>query len=242
MPMPLNIGTSRALLGTRRGPVLWLRRGADQFTDANATIPATTGDAVAAWKDGTIVFVQSTSALRPIRQAGGELLVDGAQTQRIAAFEPITLVSRSTFALAVWVRPTVDGFIYDKNSAGTITTRDYWIATASGAFTFGVATNNGGTIVNATATSGVFASAWRLVVGTIGGSVIRLFVDGTEHGSAALTFPLNSPTSGGITIGARSNNTLPLSGSIGDIRVWHRALDAAEIAALWTAERGSYGV
>jgi hypothetical protein len=219
---------------------LWLRRGANQFTDVGATVPATTGDAAAAWRDRDIIASQSTLANRPTRQAGGELLF--ASGKRMGVVNDVTHM-RAGFSVAVWVNPVVQEtsrIIIARDTTSGNSIREWYFLCNP---TFAVATTTGSIVSNGGG-SGLLPG-WHLVIGTFTGSRLFLSIDGADPGEGsnwALQNILATPASAepmniSSPVGGREYNA-----RYGDIRIWHRALNASEIAALFAAERGSYGV
>ena len=79
---------------------------------------------------------------------------------------------------------------------------------------------------------------WVHLVVARDGLILKIFIDGTLNGSATGT---KSPTTGPSTFvlvgGQTSWPNGNLHGSIDDVRVYNRALSAAEVAALYDAER-----
>jgi hypothetical protein len=77
-------------------------------------------------------------------------------------------------------------------------------------------------------------SGWHLVTGTYDGATARLYVDGTLVASETFTAPPNTsfPLYIGRYYGAGGYNW---SGGIDEVRLYNRALTAAEVAALFTS-------
>jgi prepilin-type N-terminal cleavage/methylation domain-containing protein len=80
-------------------------------------------------------------------------------------------------------------------------------------------------------------NAWQYLVGTFDGRYLRIFINGTQTGVTDLgasgnTIGYNSNTT---YIGRYGNNYFP--GLIDDVRIYNRALSAAEIQALYNAEK-----
>jgi hypothetical protein len=76
----------------------------------------------------------------------------------------------------------------------------------------------------------VSISTWHFVALTTSGSNITLFLDGNSS-AFVVSYPLS--VTGAIKIGARGDYNGPLSGLIDDVRIYNRALSAAEISALY---------
>lgn len=78
---------------------------------------------------------------------------------------------------------------------------------------------------------------WMHLAGTYDGAVMRLFVDGVEIGSRPLTGNIRTDDNP-VTIGGEENNPVQgdveneLDGYVDDVRIYSRALSAAEVAEL----------
>lgn len=85
------------------------------------------------------------------------------------------------------------------------------------------------------ATVSVFATpvvlgAWTHLACVYDGATLRLFLDGTEVGSAPASGPVLTDNALPMGIGDTSPDFLePLAGAVGGLRVWSRALDPAEL-------------
>jgi hypothetical protein len=240
--------TGRAIfLGDQgRDPTLalWLRRGVDQYTDVAASTPASTGNAVAAWRDRDIIATQATVAARPTRQAGGELAFTDNNWLQAANQE--SLSQRAGFTVAVWANQSAQGL---RTVVGKDTTsganRDWLIASAvngagSGFYTF----NDSGIPAHAPLSSPIIIDQWTMIMATIStdGASAQCWRNGVTQPSVALTGTRRTSAAnffvGGVSVPAVAR----YFGFVSDIRIWHRALGASEIAALFAAERGRYGV
>jgi hypothetical protein len=78
------------------------------------------------------------------------------------------------------------------------------------------------------------------------GPTMYLYVNGVQVGSATLGEDIG-PSGAPLRIGARGDIELApttefLTGSVGSAKVFARAMTAAEILSMFTAERGAYGV
>ena len=221
---------------------LWFRRGVDMFTDTAATVPANTGDAVAAWQSGEILAIQATLGNRPVRQPGGELLFGGVtdSIQFLRATNDATLM-RVGFTVAVWVDPAAavaSRIIVGRDTTSGNTIREWYLLSNP---VFAVAASSGGLV--STGSGSGLATGWHLVIGTFDGTRVRVSLDGADPGIGAefltsLAAPAPAePMSISSSVGGRQYNA-----RYGDVRIWHQALSADDIATLFAAERGSYGV
>jgi len=86
---------------------------------------------------------------------------------------------------------------------------------------------------------GIWDGGWHHIVGTYDGSVVRLFVDGSEIGTAnigpsAIAYG-TAVFLGDLSIGSYGDLNPALAdwrGDIDEVGIWNRALSAAEVAAL----------
>ena len=82
--------------------------------------------------------------------------------------------------------------------------------------------------------TGQFAAGqWYMVTRTYDGSYLSVFINGRL--SASLETPEEVPT--GINIGANGKGQFGLNGSLDDVRIYNRALSAAEVKALYEFEK-----
>ena len=83
---------------------------------------------------------------------------------------------------------------------------------------------------NRTAEGGVAlpANVWTHLAGTYDGATVRLFVNGTQVASAAITGAIATST-GALRIGGNSMWGEYFQGTIDEVRIYNRALTPAEI-------------
>jgi hypothetical protein len=137
------------------------------------------------------------------------------------------------FTIAVWVRIDTGNVL----GTGTILTKQNWqgysIEKRSNAgFNFYLKSNNLASVTIPTSGQG----DWYHVTATYDGAEMKLYVNGVLDGGpfALVTTPASTdPLLIGKGTGA-SGNTGPLQGSIDDIRIYNRALDAGEVATLYS--------
>jgi VCBS repeat-containing protein len=78
--------------------------------------------------------------------------------------------------------------------------------------------------------SSVSTTTWTHLAVTYDGAMLRLFVNGTQVATRALTAPITAST-GALRIGGNSVWTEFFQGRIDEVRIYNRALSAAEIQA-----------
>jgi hypothetical protein len=92
---------------------------------------------------------------------------------------------------------------------------------------------NGSSFTTITANNGAVGS-WMLVTGTWNGTTASLYINGSLSTSTAFS-GLTYGTSN-LGIGADPGGGNSFSGLIDEVRIYNRALSAAEVAALYNAE------
>ena len=99
----------------------------------------------------------------------------------------------------------------------------------------------GGADVNIADTSNHALNTWIQVVGTYDGATKKIYVNGVLKNSSAQTGVLGSP-GGTPKIGTYQGTNYCMSGKIGDVKIYNRALTADEITTNFNALRGRYGI
>ncbi|MGW6003977.1 LamG-like jellyroll fold domain-containing protein [Oerskovia enterophila] len=169
--------------------------------------------------------------------AGGRSAVrfDGA-TGKVSIPDADGLDVSSALTVAAWVRPEQVATQYVVKKASPSATDGYELGLSSAGKAFlrlNQATSGDTYRVNATSTYPSNGTTWVHLVGTYDGQRMRLYVDGVEQGSAA------GPAAVGVNtlpllLGGQPGGTLPLKGAVDGVRLYDRALSAAEVVALRT--------
>lgn len=163
---------------------------------------------------------------------------DGVVVNNAPALEPAVLT------LEAWVRasatPAAGASLIAKGVAGCDGPA-FGLRVGPGGGIELVIAGGAGSAVSAEAPTTTWDDAWHHVAGTYDGTNLRLYVDGAETGTAASaggTAPgYEGVLDNGFRIGASlpavggCDATPPFAGAIDDVRLWDRALSAAEIAA-----------
>jgi concanavalin A-like lectin/glucanase superfamily protein len=111
---------------------------------------------------------------------------------------------------------------------------------AGGVISFGAAV--GGRLREVVATAAVPTGSWHHVAGTFNGTELAIYIDGKPAGSAAVSGSLSPSTGTNLMVGADPINPVSkFTGAVDEVRVYSRALSAAEIAAACAAGDAAYG-
>ena len=78
---------------------------------------------------------------------------------------------------------------------------------------------------------------WHLIVGTFSSGSARVYIDGQLDNSATLAFTSVGAPTLNTRIGMFANGNAPYSGILDDVRIYSRALSAAEIKAIYDATK-----
>jgi parallel beta-helix repeat protein len=89
--------------------------------------------------------------------------------------------------------------------------------------------NNGSTVKQAVTTTDITEQRWYHIVGTYDGSFIRIYVDGIEENNADMTGNI-AGSAANLGIGSEGDGGLPFNGTIDEVSIWSRALNASEIS------------
>ena len=146
------------------------------------------------------------------------------------------------FTLALWLNCESVGFRYLMCRGLTDTDGWEWAVDPNSAL--GFRSNQAGAHQGTTSANGVVTiGAWRFLAMTRSGAVVRPYVDGVARLGTAGTHinPLTSARELHVGI-ADSEAAGFLDGAIWRPRIWARALMAQEIARIFNAERGLFGV
>jgi chitodextrinase len=157
---------------------------------------------------------------------GNALVFNGASAQVTIPDAP-SLRLTTAMTLEAWVFPTQTptGWraIVDKNVDGY-----YLMASTDHGNVPGVGGNWTNGNRNVFGPSVIPVNAWTHLATTFDGSTIRLFVNGVQVASVAQTAPL-APTADTLQIGADAYVGENFAGLIDEVRIYNRALSAAEI-------------
>jgi hypothetical protein len=131
----------------------------------------------------------------------------------------------ANYTVMAWVKRTsnaLDGWICELKASGS---GDRGILFLGGNIQ-SRARNSGGTVVAATVAQ-PSAGTWYHAAGSYDGTTLRLFINGTQVATAALTAPLKTTSTGSHLLDALGSDTI-----IDDVRYYDTALAAGEISTL----------
>lgn len=177
---------------------------------------------------------------------GQALYFNGTASNAVTASIDNSFMS-SGFSVAAWFKTDGDttvGTIF-RSTASDPANQDVgfdvsWTSNVGGEsnrnkLAFGARTASSWTNQFAVGTSNVNDSRWHLGVGTFDGTTFRVYVDGVLEGSRVPDNPFVTSTAP-WSIGRYGPSIAePFRGQIDDVRVYNRALSAAEIRDLYTA-------
>jgi hypothetical protein len=189
---------------------------------------ATTADASGAGLNGTITGATWTTSGR----FGNALSFNGLSDWVTVADSP-ALRFTSGMTIEAWVYPTAIGggawrTVVMKEAAGdlsyTLYADDSTPSRPAGYI------NRGGTHVSVTGTAPLPLNTWSHIAVTYGGGNLRFFLNGTQLATRAQTGNISTSTNP-LRIGGNSPWGEFFTGRIDEVRLYNRALTAAEIAA-----------
>ena len=122
---------------------------------------------------------------------------------------------------------------YNANIAGQ---RGWIIRVDSGVFS-GFIDLPGANIIGATTMS---AGAWHHITMVRNGNNGYVYLNGTQDGTASGLSALNATSNIVLEIGAQGKGVGPFGGSIDEVRIYNRALSAAEVANLYESAKRTY--
>lgn len=137
-----------------------------------------------------------------------------------------------TFSL--WIDPSATGTTYLLNTWLGSPTGIVFGLTGSPGVQFAM-TPQGGSYTSASTSSYPSLNSWSLITGTYNGTKASLYINGILVGTGSATSGLTPAGSSNLIIGKKSDsasNYFP--GLIDDVRIYNRALSAAQIAAMYS--------
>jgi hypothetical protein len=148
---------------------------------------------------------------------------------------PAPVGSESALTISCWVNTTNTG-TRGLVSKGTGGFSDFVLFGNLSPYKIGIflqtTTANSGNVYSTTTLND---GKWHFMTASWDGSNVRLYVDGSLEGSAAITGTLNNSESN-MYIGAYSDDDNYLDGNLANVAIWNRALTSDEInTAMWAS-------
>jgi hypothetical protein len=165
-------------------------------------------------------------------RSGQAVLLDGVNDYvALPTFD----VTGSALTLAAWVRAGSVATTDQRFISKTTGTTNYWtLGTNGSAFRFRLRTGTSTTTLDG---GTLPLTTWSHVVATYDGTTMRLFVNGVQQvGTAAKSGALATSATAPVSIGRNPTGTAGanyFNGAIDDVRMFARALTAAEVTALY---------
>jgi hypothetical protein len=172
----------------------------------------------------------------PFGRYGGAMEFKGNASEYLSVPDSSELDFEEEFTLEAWVRPsTVENFyapVITKLAGGGGHTNSFSYGLYAGDWEhhpFGEVENPLGTGTNVTSPEAITAKTWTHLAFTFDGGMMRLYVDGELVDEYAADPPVT--TEGELEIGAETEHGDHFEGRIDEVRIYGRALDAAEVDA-----------
>ncbi len=93
----------------------------------------------------------------------------------------------------------------------------------------------------ATSSTTITAGQWIFVAGVYNGSTLKVYQNGVEVGSVALTGTVSTSGSVGVRIGSNPSNVDFFDGTIDEVAIFNKALTAAQLLEIYKVGRGLVG-
>ncbi len=168
----------------------------------------------------------------------GQALSFNGSSQYGYAPDHLSLDIENQITLAAWIKPTVNGtqYLVKKGIRNTASGYELSLATATtstGAFFFRI-NDNTTCRVDLTIPYANYFGSWVHVAATYDHINLHIYVNGVQVDDALTPCAVNIISNSNVlAIGAQSDGTSNFTGSMDDVRVYNRALSAAEIEALF---------
>jgi hypothetical protein len=180
-------------------------------------------------------YGSATSSAKTIGKLGQGLVFNGTNNY-VNAGNTASLSISGNITVALWAKWTASGDFYvalSKNDSGANQNGyAFWTHAFFGqqmVFQIGDNTTRHIEVLSGgTPNDG----RWHHFVGTWDGAIVRVYLDGVEGGNDAYTYTLVS-SAFPLNIGKNANGAEYFPGSLDDVRVYNRALSAAEIKQLY---------
>jgi hypothetical protein len=164
---------------------------------------------------------------------GGGMNFNGTN-QRVTVADNNSLDFTNQITLAAWIRPGKLDTQYPINKAAYDSVDGYELSLSSSGkvfVRFNQASADNTYRLNSNTSYPTDGNTWMHVVATYDGTTIKLYINGVLDASVDKTLTIATNTLP-LTFGSDTQNAAPFQGGMDDVRVYGRALSAAEVAAL----------
>ena len=194
-----------------------------------------------AGNDDNGLFGNGTVANMPVYDFynNGTLRFDGVNDYIFLNNSQLNIASSIT--VEAWVKYNVQGG-YNARAYSVITCKGYpwtWLLEdQSGQFNFRISTSvTADSNVNSSYSHGL--NTWNHVVGTYDGASQKIYVDGILRSSTSLSGTINVSSNDAL-VGTYNYGDYCLTGNVGVVRVYQKALSAAEVAQNYEAQKSKF--
>lgn len=207
--------------------------------DGNTTnwLTGTTRDLSNNSINGSLVGLSTTTS-SVAGKIGGALKFSSASAQEVSLGTTpanITFAYNQPFSISLWAKAsaTVGSGVFNRmvSTSATSNRFEYFVMASNNAFSFNVGKNG---IGDASVAGPTFVlGQWYHLIGVYNGTNINFYINGVSVGTAAYTYGALSNPDGILSIGGGGAAGNTFDGSIDDVRIYNRALSAAEAAQLY---------
>ena len=194
-----------------------------------------------AGNDDNGLFGNGTVANMPVYDFynNGTLRFDGVNDYIFLNNSQLNIASSIT--VEAWVKYNAQGG-YNARAYSVITCKGYpwtWLLEdQSGQFNFRISTSvTADSNVNSSYSHGL--NTWNHVVGTYDGTSQKIYVDGILRSSTSLSGTINVSSNDAL-VGIYNYGDYCLTGNVGVVRVYQKALSAAEVAQNYEAQKSKF--
>jgi len=197
-----------------------------QFEDSGSTVLDSSGNQNhGSLQDGARVGVGHTGSGLLVSQSGHSAVIPHA----------LNLMPAQQITVAAWIAPIAKGtqVVVSKATIDAVDGYELTLSNAGKVFVRFNQKSAGDSLRVDSATSYATNGSWLHVAATYDGSTIRLYVNGQLESAKAASLSIN-PNVLAVGIGAEASGARGMRGRIDDVLIAGRALNASEIAALFS--------
>lgn len=146
--------------------------------------------------------------------------------------------SYSALTVCSWAKISSTGTtptIAAQSDSGISTNNMWSIGFSTGATTPTASLRLGGTTYTATSATALGTGTWGHICATYDGNDLVLYQDGTEEDTVSINTAV-SAASTALTVGSRGSGSVPLAGTVDQLKLFDRALTVKEIESEYAAQ------